>query len=102
MQSTHPDDLRTQLGIPFISANNRIGRKRARMLLADPHCHYCNEPLTFQTSTIDHIVPRSQGGANADENLVLACFPCNQTKGDDSTLKGGFIYWSRLRRGVGV
>jgi 5-methylcytosine-specific restriction endonuclease McrA len=43
-------------------------------------CAYCdadNEPLT-----IDHIHPRSKGGSNRVSNLTLACFPCNQRKGN--------------------
>ncbi len=43
-------------------------------------CAYCdaeNVPLT-----IDHIHPRSKGGSNRASNLTLACFPCNQRKGN--------------------
>ena len=43
-------------------------------------CAYCdaeNVPLT-----IDHIHPRSKGGSNRVSNLTLACFPCNQRKGN--------------------
>lgn len=33
----------------------------------------------FQTmATVDHVIPRSEGGATRRENVVLACFPCNQ------------------------
>lgn len=31
--------------------------------------------------TIDHVVPRSQGGNNSIENLVLSCRLCNSRKG---------------------
>ena len=48
-------------------------------------CAYCNERLTKQTRTRDHVVPRSQGGPNGD-NLVPACAACNRDKGDDRLL----------------
>jgi 5-methylcytosine-specific restriction endonuclease McrA len=41
-------------------------------------CGYCR---TFG-DTVDHIVPRSRGGATTWENTVLACGPCNGRKRD--------------------
>ncbi|RKU21073.1 hypothetical protein C6499_22855 [Candidatus Poribacteria bacterium] len=32
--------------------------------------------------TIDHIYPRSKGGADDPENLQFLCAACNSTKGD--------------------
>jgi 5-methylcytosine-specific restriction endonuclease McrA len=43
-------------------------------------CAYCgaeHAPLT-----IDHIHPKSRGGSDRVSNLTLACFPCNQRKGN--------------------
>lgn len=45
-------------------------------------CHYCHRGLTPGRFTVDHIVPRSKGGANADSNLVACCKRCNQLKSD--------------------
>ncbi|MFF0160041.1 RNA-guided endonuclease IscB [Streptomyces sp. NPDC005263] len=45
-------------------------------------CAYCDAsgiPLN-----IDHVRPRSRGGSNRISNLVLACVPCNQAKGNTS------------------
>lgn len=33
--------------------------------------------------TLDHVIPRSQGGTSRKGNLVLACWRCNHRKADD-------------------
>jgi len=54
---------------------------RRNILKRDNHkCGYCGRadlPLT-----IDHIIPKSKGGDDSWENLVAACLPCNNKKGD--------------------
>jgi 5-methylcytosine-specific restriction endonuclease McrA len=43
-------------------------------------CQYCgNERGTL---TVDHVIPRSQGGKSAWDNIVTCCAPCNRRKGD--------------------
>lgn len=44
-------------------------------------CQYCSKKLTLKTCTVDHILPKSRGGTNIWENVVLACTKCNQKKG---------------------
>jgi 5-methylcytosine-specific restriction endonuclease McrA len=45
-------------------------------------CQYCsNQPGTGEL-TIDHVVPRAQGGESTWENCVLACIACNKAKAD--------------------
>ncbi len=41
-------------------------------------CVYCAAPAT----SIDHVIPRSRGGAHAWENVVSACHRCNHLKAD--------------------
>ena len=45
-------------------------------------CQYCSTPLRLNESTFDHVIPRSRGGATSWENVVIACRPCNQKKGN--------------------
>lgn len=43
-------------------------------------CHYCaDENGPFH---LDHVIPRSRGGLDTVENLVVACKSCNMDKGD--------------------
>jgi 5-methylcytosine-specific restriction endonuclease McrA len=44
-------------------------------------CQYCGIELTLRTATIDHVVPRCEGGKTTFENTVASCFPCNNKKG---------------------
>lgn len=43
-------------------------------------CAYCG--ATETRLEIDHVQARSHGGSNRVSNLVLACHPCNQAKGN--------------------
>lgn len=44
-------------------------------------CQYCGEAVSRWNFSFDHVLPRSQGGITTWENIVTACFECNQTKG---------------------
>ena len=58
-------------------------RKMLRLAERDgEHCVWCSTPLTYESvhATLDHIRCRSHGGADALDNLVLACAPCNHRR----------------------
>jgi 5-methylcytosine-specific restriction endonuclease McrA len=42
-------------------------------------CQYCGSRSQL---TVDHVVPRSRGGASTWDNIVASCAPCNRRKGD--------------------
>src|SRR5918992_650831 len=42
-------------------------------------CQYCGARANL---TVDHVIPRSKGGASTWENIVASCAPCNRRKGD--------------------
>ena len=42
-------------------------------------CQYCGATKKL---TIDHVIPRSKGGGDTWENMVVACSSCNIKKGD--------------------
>ncbi len=52
---------------------------RRGVLRRDNHlCAYCGR----SANTIDHVLPKSRGGADTWENLVACCLGCNNLKGD--------------------
>ena len=44
-------------------------------------CQYCGKRFPTSELSLDHVVPRSQGGTNGWENIVCACIRCNVKKG---------------------
>jgi HNH endonuclease len=52
-------------------------RQRANFL-----CEYCHSSEEASTAlfTLDHLIPQSLGGSDADENLALACHRCNSRR----------------------
>ena len=44
-------------------------------------CNGCGEHFRIRNLTVDHILPRSQGGTDHPRNLQLLCQACNSTKG---------------------
>lgn len=84
-----------------------MGRQKRRqrkvlMLKAQEHgrprCSYCGVAITRKLPpaagvvtingedvapfTIDHVIPRAAGGANAVQNYLPACEPCNVSRAD--------------------
>lgn len=45
-------------------------------------CQYCGRKPNQDECTIDHVIPRSQGGETSWTNCVLACYQCNSQKAD--------------------
>jgi len=43
-------------------------------------CQYCGKHLKTDEYTLDHVIPRSQGGVSSWANLVLSCVRCNKHK----------------------
>lgn len=62
----------------------RVERRLAIYLRDSFACQYCGRDLHGAAATevtLDHLIPRSQGGNNRNENLVTACRRCNSARG---------------------
>ena len=44
-------------------------------------CQYCGRKFIMSELSLDHVVPRSQGGGTTWDNIVCACVECNVRKG---------------------
>lgn len=59
--------------------HKKIDLSRKNVLRRDNHhCQYCG--TSSPPLTVDHVIPRSRGGADQWENLVCACLSCNNRK----------------------
>lgn len=52
-----------------------------------PWCTYMEHPYAetctpFDDLSLDHVIHRSLGGSDEDDNLVVACIHCNSAKRD--------------------
>ncbi len=70
---------------------------KRNILRRDGHtCQYCG--AKGEVMTVDHIVPRSQGGKDDWENLVCACFSCNHLKGERTPEQAGMRLTRKPRK----
>ena len=60
--------------------------RRSLHHLTGGRCLYCGA----RSESIDHVHPRSRGGASVTENCVPACLACNGRKGDNDA-----FHWDR-------
>ncbi|WP_232110620.1 HNH endonuclease [Nocardia wallacei] len=68
--------LRNYVRVPYRA---RVPMTRAALMHRDRYrCAYCGG----KAETIDHVIPRSRGGAHSWENCVASCAPCNHRKAD--------------------
>ena len=64
----------------------RISLNRRAVFARDDHrCQYCGA----SAENIDHVIPKSRGGAHSWENVVASCRPCNSRKRDRSPEESG-------------
>ena len=54
----------------------------------DITCAGCGRILEVEFMELDHVMPRSDGGANDITNRILLCRPCNGKKSNSLTLSG--------------
>lgn len=60
---------------------NKVPYSKRNIFVRDGYrCMYCGTKQ--QKLTVDHVVPRSQGGASSFDNCVASCRPCNHKKGN--------------------
>ena len=48
------------------------------------YCYYCGCFLHKKNFSTDHRIPKSKGGSNRKENIIICCKFCNELKSDMS------------------
>ncbi len=63
---------------------------RRNILIRDRFaCQYCKKVLPAAGLTLDHVIPRSRGGASDWGNMVACCYACNNKKGSRTPEEAG-------------
>ncbi|MFN8177726.1 MAG: HNH endonuclease [bacterium] len=76
--------------VPF-NRKNLYARDRNR-------CQYCSRHLEPRELTIDHVIPRVNGGVSSWANCVLACISCNRKKAHRTPEEAGMKLLRRPER----
>ena len=83
-----PKKINNKYPIPYIVKLNgyiplpyqRAVYNRKNLFLRDNHqCQYCGKTSHL---TVDHVIPKSRGGRDEWNNVVVCCIKCNNKKGD--------------------
>lgn len=70
-----------------VPSTSKIPVTRRGVLRRDNNsCAYCGR----HANTIDHVYPKSRGGADSWENLVACCLKCNNAKSDKTLAEIGW------------
>jgi 5-methylcytosine-specific restriction endonuclease McrA len=83
------------------SLGKRLGPAKVASIWArtDSCCAYCGERLVRGPNAhLDHLTPKSEGGADVVENLVLACRSCNSARRNLSLAQ--WAVYARETRGM--
>ncbi|MEC9466523.1 MAG: HNH endonuclease [Myxococcota bacterium] len=60
----------------------RVRFSRSNVYMRDRYtCQYCEKRFVRAKLNLDHVMPRSRGGAHSWTNVVTSCIPCNSRKG---------------------
>ncbi len=65
---------------PGMSEGKPKSLKEIILITQRYRCFYCFNPLKLKDSTVDHIIPKSEGGTDTMTNKVVSCSSCNMTK----------------------
>lgn len=102
------DEHQRQLEAEYAAEDARRERERDERRNASPvgqksrgRCFYCGG----KGMIYEHVLTRSRGGTDTDDNKVLACVSCNSRKGNRSVAQlreklGGGQFWAERELGA--
>lgn len=66
----------------YFDRERNVRFSRTNVYLRDLYqCQYCLDTFDYDELTLDHMIPRANGGRITWENAVTACKACNHKKG---------------------
>jgi 5-methylcytosine-specific restriction endonuclease McrA len=89
---------RHRVGVPEVVTLGRYDRlpgaavcfSRRNVAKRDHHtCQYCGAQPGWEAISIDHVIPRAQGGPTNWTNCVASCLRCNAQKADRTPEQAG-------------
>jgi hypothetical protein len=90
----HPATVRLKNHVKRNYFNSNFSRK-ALVKRDKSQCQYCGKKLTASLITIDHVLPRAQGGITSFTNCVVCCQNCNNKKADKTPEQANMILFKR-------
>lgn len=57
--------------------------KISKLIRKSKFCAYCGKQLSNSQKTLDHLIPKSSGGHNSLNNVVVCCYDCNIDKSNN-------------------
>lgn len=90
----HPSILRLKNHVKRNYFNSNFSRK-ALVKRDRSSCQYCGKKLTASQITIDHVLPRAQGGITSFTNCVVSCQICNNKKADKTPEQANMLLLKR-------
>ena len=79
-----------EIGIPFgvskkkirnvVTSYGNLKPRRRLYMMQEGLCYGCQENVSFDQSSIDHIIPKSKGGRSDYSNYQMLCKRCNVLK----------------------
>lgn len=68
----------------------RIKFNRKNIFARDENrCQYCGKTFPTSELSLDHVIPKAQGGVSTWKNIVCACTNCNKHKGGRRPAEAG-------------
>ncbi|HEY4107322.1 MAG TPA: HNH endonuclease, partial [Polyangiaceae bacterium] len=72
---------------------------RSNLMLRDGYqCQYCARRPGHRELNVDHVLPRSRGGEDSWDNLVVSCRSCNLKKGRRTPAEAGMNLLTEPKR----
>ena len=94
-----PSVLRLQTYIKLENGRQQIRFSRTNVFLRDDYrCQYCGGRFRATQLTIDHVMPLARNGTKTWENIVSACWTCNNKKSGRTPEEAGMRLFRHPKR----